>query len=239
MGQKIHPKSFRLGIIQDWASKWFAPRQIFREYLKQDIKIRQFVLTKLKEARIESVGIERSGKDNEIFINIHTAKPGMVIGRGGEGIEELKKEIEKKVLLNQVKVKVNIHEVRQSSLSAAVMSQGIASDLERRIPYRRSAKQALENIKKAGAKGVKLQIKGRLNGAEIARCEVFSWGSVPLHTLRANIDYSHTEANTTYGKIGIGAWIYKGEVLDDQDKKDDESKDDVLSQIKKITSREK
>lgn len=239
MGQKIHPKSFRIGIIEDWASKWFAPTRIFRSHLKKDIQIREFLLNKLREARVEKISIERSGKDNEISINIHTAKPGMVIGRGGEGIEELKKEVEQKVLANKIKVKVNIHEIRQASLSAGSMSQNIASDLERRLPYRRAAKQALENIKKAGAKGVKLRLKGRLNGAEIARCELLSWGSVPLHTLRANIDYAHAEANTTYGKIGIGVWIYKGEVLDDQDKKENKESEDVLNQIKKITSRKK
>ncbi|OIO48166.1 MAG: 30S ribosomal protein S3 [Parcubacteria group bacterium CG_4_9_14_0_2_um_filter_41_8] len=237
MGQKIHPKNHRLGIIEDWASKWFAPKELFRSYLKQDVQIRRFLLKKLREARVDNISIERSGKDNEIIINIYTAKPGMVIGRGGQGIEELSKEIEKSVLKNEIKAKVNIHEVRQASLSSANMSQGIGSDIERRIPYRRSAKQALENIKKAGAKGVKIQIKGRLNGAEIARCETMNWGSVPLHTLRANIDYAHTEADTTYGKIGIGVWIYKGEVLDSEDKKEKEGSEDVLKEIKKITSK--
>lgn len=236
MGQKIHPKSHRLGVIQDWTSKWFSSGKNFRSHLKQDVEIRKFLMDKLKEARVESIGIERSGKDGETTINIHTAKPGMVIGRGGEGIEELKKEVEANVLSNQVKVKVNIHEVRQSSLSAANMAQNIASDLERRIPYRRAAKQAMENIKKAGAKGVKIQVKGRLNGAEIARTEVLNWGSVPLHTIRANIDYSLAEADTTYGKIGIGVWIYKGEVLDESDKQETDSHDDVLKQIKKITA---
>jgi len=235
MGQKIHPKNFRLCVIEDWESKWFSPRQNFRDQLKQDVKIRQFLSKKLKEARVQSIGIERSGKDNEVSINIHTAKPGMVIGRGGEGIEELKKEVEQNVLSNSIKVKVNIHEVRQPSLSAAVMAQNIAEDLERRIPYRRAAKQALENIKKAGAKGVKIQVKGRLNGAEIARCEVLNWGSVPLHTLRANIDYSHALSHTTYGSIGVGVWIYKGEVLDEKDKEGSSESDDVLKQIKKLT----
>ena len=237
MGQKIHPKSFRLGVIEDWQSKWFAAGRNFREYLKQDIKIRKFLLKELKEARVESIGIERSGKDNEVTINVYTAKPGMVIGRGGEGIEELKKKVEKNVLNQELKVKLNIHEIRQPSLSSPVVSQNIASDIERRIPYRRAVKQALENVKKAGAKGVKIRVNGRLNGAEIARKETISFGSVPLHTLRANIDYSQTEANTTYGVIGVTVWIYKGEVLDIKDKEDSIGSEDVLKQIKKITSK--
>ncbi|MAG28714.1 30S ribosomal protein S3 [bacterium] len=237
MGQKIHPKNHRLGIIEDWQSKWFAPSNQYRNHLQQDIKIRQFLLKKLRDARVEMIGIERSGKDAELNINIHTAKPGMVIGRGGEGIELLKKEVEKNVVDQGVKVKVNIHEVRQSGLSAAVVAQNISSDLERRMPYRRAVKQALENVKKAGAKGVKVRVKGRLNGAEIARTETLSWGSIPLHTLRANIDYALAEAQTTYGVIGVMVWIYKGEVLDDQDKQEKSGSDDVLKQIKKITSK--
>jgi small subunit ribosomal protein S3 len=239
MGQKIHPKNFRLGVIEDWQSKWFAPGNSYRTYLQQDIKIRRFLLKKLAEARVEMIGIERGGKGDEVSINIHTAKPGMVIGRGGEGIEELKKEVEKSVVGNGTKVKINIHEIRQSNLSAGVVAQNITSDLTRRMPYRRAVKQALENVKKAGAKGVKVRVKGRLNGAEIARTETLSWGSIPLHTLRANIDYALSEAQTTYGVIGVMVWIYKGEVLDDQDKEEKSGSDDVLKQIKKITKDKK
>lgn len=237
MGQKIHPKSHRLGIIEDWNSKWFSNKQNFRNQLKDDVDIRRFLAKRLRDARVENVFIERTGKDNEIVVNVHTAKPGMVIGRGGEGIEEIKKEIEKKVLLGKTKIKLNIHEVRQAALSAPVVGQNIGYDIERRMPYRRTVKQALENVKKAGAKGVKIQVKGRLNGAEIARCEMFSWGSVPLHTFRANIDYAEVQANTTYGCIGIKVWIYKGEILDDHDKKESDGSEDVLKQIKKITSK--
>ena len=237
MGQKIHPKSFRLGIIEDWQSKWFASKKNYRDYLREDIKIRQFLAKKLFDARVDNIGIERSGKGDELIVNIYTAKPGMVIGRGGEGIELLKKEIEKSVVRGRIKVKVNIHEVRQSNLSAGVVAQNISSDLVRRMPYRRSVKQALENVKKADAKGVKVRVKGRLNGAEIARSETLSWGSVPLHTLRANIDYALSEAHTTYGVIGVVVWIYKGEVLDDQDKGEKSGEEDVLKQIKNITSK--
>jgi len=237
MGQKIHPKNHRLGVIEDWCSKWFANKRNFRKYLEDDVVIRKFLSKRLNEARVESVGIERSGKDNEIVLNIHTAKPGMVIGRGGEGIEQLKKEIETGVLFGRYKIKLNIHEVRQASLSSQVVGQNIKFDIEKRMPYRRAVKQTMENVKKAGAKGVKIQVKGRLNGAEIARCETLSWGSVPLHTIRANIDYAEVQANTTYGCIGIKVWIYKGEILDDQDKNESKDSEDVLKQIKKITSK--
>lgn len=238
MGQKIHPKNHRLGIIEDWQSKWFAPRNKFRANLKQDIQIRSFLRKKLKDARVEMVGLERSGKGDEVIVNIHTAKPGMVIGRGGEGAETLKKEVEAVVLQGIGKVKINIHEIRQSNLSAAVVAQNIAADLERRIPFRRASKQALENVKKAGALGVKVRVKGRLNGAEIARSETISWGSIPLHTLRANIDYSQETAHTTYGAIGVTVWIYKGEVLDPEDKSDARGgTDTILKQIKKITDK--
>jgi len=235
MGQKIHPKSHRLGIIEDWHSKWYSSKRAYRGNLKEDIMIRAFVLKKLAAARVEKVEIERSGKGDEIIVNIYSAKPGMVIGRGGTGIEELKREIELKVFKNQRKVKVNIHEVRQPSLSAPVVAQNVSAELERRMPFRRAAKQAIEQVQKAGAKGVKIRVKGRLNGAEIARVEMFSWGSIPLHTLRANIDYSQSVASTTYGVIGVSVWIYKGEVLDPQDKEDQSGSEDVLKAIKKIT----
>ncbi|MEK7189143.1 MAG: 30S ribosomal protein S3 [Patescibacteria group bacterium] len=235
MGQKIHPKNHRLGIIEDWQSKWFAPTNKFRIMLAQDIRIRQFLSKKLAAARVELIGIERSGKGQEVTVNIHTAKPGMVIGRGGEGAETLKKEVEREVFSGRSMVKINIHEVRQSGLSAAVVAQNIAADLERRMPYRRTCKQSLENVKKAGAKGVKIRVKGRLNGAEIARDETISWGSIPLHTLRANIGYSQATARTTYGAIGVSVWVYKGEVLDPEDKDATSSgTDTILKQIKRI-----
>ncbi|MBI2637124.1 MAG: 30S ribosomal protein S3 [Parcubacteria group bacterium] len=237
MGQKIHPKNHRLGIIEDWESAWFAPRNRYRVSLKQDVMIRQFLQKKLAAARVAAINIERSGKGDELAVNIHTAKPGMVIGRGGEGIEQLKRDVEQRVLLGGTKVKINIHEVRQSGLSAPVVAQNIASDLERRIPFRRAAKQALESVKKAGAKGVKIRVKGRLNGAEIARSETISWGSIPLHTLRADIDYALAEAHTTYGAIGVSVWVYKGEVLDPEDREVKTGTDVILKQIKKITDK--
>jgi small subunit ribosomal protein S3 len=238
MGQKIHPKNYRLGVIEDWDSKWFAQRNSFRGHLKQDVLIRAYLAKKLRDARVERVGIERSGNADELHVNIYTAKPGMVIGRGGEGIEELRESVEREVLHNSVKVKLNIHEVRNSSRASAVVAQNIAADLERRMPYRRASKQALENVKKADAKGVKIRVKGRLNGAEIARVETFNWGSVPLHTLRANIDYGHAEAHTTYGVIGVAVWIYKGEVLDKEDTEEKKGgTEDVLKQIKQLTKK--
>lgn len=239
MGQKIHPKNHRLGIIEDWSSKWFSPRNKFRVTLAQDIKIRRFLQIKLAQARVDLIGIERSGKGDEVVVNIHTAKPGMVIGRGGEGIELLKKEVDREVMRGEGKVKINIHEVRQGNLSAAVVAQGIAADLERRIAYRRACKLSLENVKKAGAKGVKIRVKGRLNGAEIARNETVSWGSIPLHTIRANIDYALAEAHTTYGQIGVSVWIYKGEVLDPEDKEAAKTggTENILKQIQNITDK--
>lgn len=237
MGQKIHPKNHRLGIIEDWQSKWFSPRTKYRTTLREDIRIRRFLQKKLAAARVAMIGIERSGKGSEVVVNIHTAKPGMVIGRKGEGIAELARDVEKVVFPDGPKVKINIHEVRQSGLSAPVVAQNIAADLERRIPFRRVAKQALESVKKAGAKGVKIRVKGRLNGAEIARSETISWGSIPLHTLRANIDYALAEAHTTYGQIGVMVWVYKGEVLDPEDKEAKTGTDTILKQIKKITDK--
>lgn len=212
MGQKIHPTNHRLGVIFGWKSKWFAGGA-YRQFLQEDVLIRAFIMKKLAEARVENIEIDRPGKANEVAVTIYTAKPGMVIGRGGAGIDDLKKEIESTVLRGRLKVKIAINEVRQGALSAGVMAQTVAADLVRRIPFRRSVKQAMDQIKKAGAKGVKIKVKGRLNGAEIARRETFNWGSIPLHTLRANIDYAHAEAHTTFGAIGVGVWIYKGDIF--------------------------
>jgi len=236
MGQKIHPRNHRLGVIYGWRSRWYARTDTYRTLLQEDTEIRHFIMKKLSDARIERIELERSGKGGDITINIHTAKPGMVIGRGGAGIEELKKEVERRVLKNQKKAQINIHEVRQSGLSAAVIAQNIASDLVRRIPYRRAIKQAIDNVEKAGANGVKIRVAGRLNGAEIARTEVLSKGSIPLHTLRADIDYDQAEALTTYGIIGVSVWIYKGDVFDQEEsEKKEKGGGDVLAQIKKIT----
>ncbi len=238
MGQKIHPRNYRLGVIQDWRSRWISRKDSFRNLLKEDVEIRSFIMKKLSDARIEKIEIERSGKVGDISVNVYTAKPGMVIGRGGSGIEDLRSEIEKKVLKNSKKTQINIHEVRQSALSAGVIAQNIASDLVRRIPFRRAMKQAIDQVEKAGAKGVKVRVSGRLNGAEIARSETLSSGSVPLHTLRANIDYEDATAFTTYGAIGVSVWIYKGDVFEEEvEEKNKQS--DVLLEIKKITEQKK
>ena len=213
MGQKIHPKNYRLGVLYGWKSKWFS-HDNYQRWLKDDVRIRVFIQKKLSEARVDNIDIERSGKANEVAVTIYTAKPGMVIGRGGSGIEDLRLEIEKKVLKNSGKVKIAIQEIRQSALAAGVVAQNVAVDLVRRIAFRRAVKQALEQVQKAGARGVKIRVAGRLNGAEIARKETFNWGSVPLHTLRANIDYAQAAAHTTYGAIGVMVWIYKGDVFE-------------------------
>jgi len=233
MGQKIHPTSHRLGVIYGWKSKWFS-KESYSKFLREDTQIRIFIRKKLVEARVDAIEIERSGKGTDINITIHTAKPGMVIGRGGAGIEDLKKELEAKVLKNQKRVKIAIQEIRQGWLSAAVVAQGIASDLVRRIPFRRAAKQAIDQVQKAGAKGVKIRVNGRLNGAEIARKETFNWGSIPLHTLRANIDYAQAPAHTTYGVIGVSTWIYKGDVFERVADSPREGGSDMISEIKKV-----
>jgi len=210
MGQKVNPKAFRLGYIYTWPSKWFS-RKDFAKFLEQDVKIRKFINVKLKEAGIDRIEISRDQKD--IIIDIIAAKPGLIIGRGGQGIEELKKELKEKVLKEKISVKINIKEVDNASLSAAVVLQLISADIEKRIPFRRIAKQAIDRVMKAGAQGVKIALAGRLNGVEIARTEIFSDGKIPLHTMRADIDYSRNHAQTTFGKIGIKVWIYKGEIF--------------------------
>ncbi|OGY92340.1 MAG: 30S ribosomal protein S3 [Candidatus Komeilibacteria bacterium RIFCSPLOWO2_02_FULL_48_11] len=233
MGQKIHPTSYRLGVIYGWKSKWFSSES-YSQFLREDTMLRSFIRKRLSEARVDDIEIERSGKGNDISIAIHTAKPGMVIGRGGAGIEDLKKEIEAKVLKNQKRVKIAIQEIRQGWLSSAVVAQGIASDLVRRIPFRRAAKQAIDQVQKAGAKGVKIRVTGRLNGAEIARKETFNWGSIPLHTLRANIDFAQAPAHTTYGVIGVSVWIYKGDVFERVTESAGAGGADMISEIKKV-----
>lgn len=218
MGHKVHPKVFRLKINKTWDSKWFANGKDYAQYLKQDQKIRKYIINKLKDAGIAKVEIERSA--NGLNINIHAAKPGIVIGRGGEGVEGLKKEIHNKFLKDNFarkkgikNINLNIVEMEKSALSAPVVMQQVIDDLEKRIPFRRAAKQALGRVERAGAKGVKIIVAGRLNGADIARTETFFSGKIPLHTLRADIDYSRAAARTIYGAVGVKVWIYKGEVF--------------------------
>lgn len=211
MGQKVHPKSFRLGVTTDWNSKWFSSRE-YPKLLRQDVMIRKYLKTKLPAAGVALVEIERSLQN--LIVTIHTSKPGVVIGRGGAGIELLKKDL-KQQLMGQGKynLKLNIQEVNKPELSAQIMVGNMAEQIEKRLPFRRVLKQTIEQVMNAGALGVKVMVAGRLNGSEIARTEMLSQGSLPLQTLRANIDYGRGEAHTTYGKIGIKVWIYKGKVF--------------------------
>lgn len=208
MGQKVHPHGMRVGVIKDWDAKWYANKKDFADNLIEDVELRKFVKKKLYRAGISRVQIERS--TNRVKVNISTAKPGMVIGKGGAGINVLKAELEK---LTKKTVLLNIQEVRVPDTDAQLVAENIADQLEKRISYRRAMKQSMQRAMKAGAKGIKTMCGGRLNGAEIARSERYREGTIPLQTLRADIDYGFAEADTTYGKIGVKVWIYKGEVL--------------------------
>ena len=210
MGQKVSPHGFRVGIIQDWDSKWYANKKNFADYLAEDNKVREYVKKKLYIAGVSKVLIERAA-ENTIRVTVLTAKPGMVIGRGGDGIDQLKAELEK---LTGKTVSVNIIEVKRAETDATLQAESIAQSLEKRVSYRRAMKQAIQRTMKAGCKGIKVVISGRVGGAEIARSEKYSEGNVPLHTLRANIDYGFAEADTQYGRIGVKVWINQGEVLD-------------------------
>ncbi|MDF1497804.1 MAG: 30S ribosomal protein S3 [Patescibacteria group bacterium] len=214
MGKKINPFLHRLGIIRDWKSKWFNINQ-YREYLRKDIEVREYLKEKLKKAAIEDIIIERSS--NSIVINIHSARPGIVIGRGGTGVEELKQDIAKKIN-EKTELKVNIIEIKNSELSANLVAQSIAEQIEKRLPFRRVLKQAIEKtMQNKKAKGIKVAIAGRLNGAEMARTEWLSEGKIPLQTMRADIDFAKYVARTTYGAIGIKVWINKGEIFEERE----------------------
>ncbi len=207
MGQKVNPKGLRVGIIRDWESRWFSEKN-YAEMLHEDIKLRKFIKRKLFAAGVPKVEIERAA--NRIKISIHTAKPGIVIGRGGSEVDNLRKTLEK---MTGKQVNVNIVEIKKPELDAQLVAEGVAAQLEKRISFRRAMKQAVGRTMRLGAEGIKIMCAGRLGGAEIARTEWYNEGKVPLHTLRADIDYGFAEANTTYGKIGVKVWIYKGEVL--------------------------
>lgn len=207
MGQKVHPHGLRLGIIKDWDAKWYADKN-FPETLLEDHKIRDYVKQKLFASGVPRIEIERAA--NRVKITIHTAKPGMVIGKGGAGVEQLKSDLEN---MTGKQVQVNIMEVRTPETDAQLVAENIASQLEKRISFRRAMKQSMSRALKAGAKGIKTMVSGRLGGAEIARTERYHEGTIPLQTLRADIDYGFAEAHTTYGRIGVKVWIYKGEVL--------------------------
>ncbi len=211
MGKKVNPRIFRMGQSERWRSRWFANRD-FASFLQEDVTIRRFLNLELREAGIDRVEIERSR--GEITINISAAKPGFIIGRAGSGIEELKKKLQHKFLGKNMKLNVNITEVSVPSLSPGVIVEAIRADIEKRIPFRRVMKQNIDKVMKAGAKGVKIMVGGRLNGAEISRSEKLVEGKIPLQTIRADIDYSRGVAHTVYGVIGIKVWIYKGEYFD-------------------------
>ena len=218
MGQKVHPKAFRLKVNKTWDSKWYADGD-FAAYLKQDVLVRKFIQKKLKAAHVSRIEIERSS--NGIVVNVYAAKPGLIIGRGGQGVETLKKEMHNEILKDAFSRKrglknitLNIFEVSSPSTDAAITVQSIAGDLEKRLPFRRVVKQAIGRAEKAGAKGIKIMVSGRLDGAEIARRETLFAGKIPLHTLRADIDYSRGAAQTIYGKIGIKVWVYKGDIFE-------------------------
>ena len=208
MGQKVNPHGLRVGIIKDWDTKWYANKRDFGNYLVEDDKVRKYIKKKLYIAGIARIEIERAA--SKIKLNIHAAKPGLIIGKGGAGIEQLRKEVEE---LTAKSVLVNITEIKNIDACAQLVAENIAQQLEKRISFRRAMKQAMSRAMKAGAKGIKTMCAGRLGGAEIARTEHYHEGTIPLQTLRADIDYGFAEANTTYGKIGVKTWIYKGEVL--------------------------
>lgn len=217
MGQKVHPIGLRVGIVTNWKSRWFSPKK-FRQYLKEDVKIREYLMRKFASSAVDAVEIERSG--SAIRLLIRTARPGLIIGRGGTGIEEIRKEVIGLLLKlrgpkEKIDLAIEIQEIRKPELHAMVMARQVVGELEKRIPFRRVMKQALDRIMQSKeVQGAKVALSGRLDGAEMSRTEWLRKGKIPLHTLRANIDYAQTEARTTYGVIGVKVWIYKGEVFE-------------------------
>ncbi|MGO3652633.1 30S ribosomal protein S3 [Vagococcus sp.] len=207
MGQKVNPIGMRVGVIRDWNAKWYAEKE-YADYLHEDLKIRKFIATRLADASVSTIEIERAA--NRVNISIHTAKPGMVIGKGGSEVEALRKELNK---ITGKRVHINIVEIKKPDLDAKLVGEGIARQLENRVAFRRAQKQAIQRTMRAGAQGIKTLVSGRLNGADMARSEGYSEGTVPLHTLRADIDYAWEEADTTYGKLGVKVWICRGEIL--------------------------
>lgn len=208
MGQKVNPHGLRVGIIKDWSSKWYSNKKDFSDLLVEDKNIREHVKNKFYTSGISMTEIERAA--NRVRVTVYTAKPGMVIGKGGSGVEDLKKELE---AMTGKTVSINIIEIKVPELNAQLVAENIASQLERRVSFRRAMKQSIQRTMRSGAKGIKTMVSGRLGGTEIARSERYSEGTIPLQTLRADIDYGFAEADTTYGKIGVKVWIYKGEIL--------------------------
>ncbi len=218
MGQKVHPTGIRLGIIKDWTSTWYADSKEYAGYLHTDIKVREFLRKKLANASVSRIQIERPANNARIII--HTARPGIVIGKKGEDIERLRLEISE---MMGIPAQVSVEEIRKPELDAYLVAESVAQQLERRIMFRRAMKRAVNNTMRLGAQGIKINVSGRLNGAEIARSEWYREGRVPLHTLRADIDYGFAESYTTYGVIGIKVWIFKGEIFSRQELEDEEA----------------
>lgn len=208
MGQKVNPHGLRVGVIKDWDSRWYADKKNFADNLVEDHAIRKFVKKELYTSGISKIEIERAAK--RVKLNIFTAKPGMVIGKGGTGVEALRKNLEK---MTSKRIVVNVEEVKNPDRDAQLVAENIASQLERRVSFRRAMKQSIQKSMRSGVKGIKTMVSGRLGGADMARSEGYSEGNIPLQTIRADIDYGFAEADTTYGKIGVKVWIYKGEVL--------------------------
>lgn len=222
MGQKVHPTGFRLGIATDWTSKWYANTSDFADFLDEDLKIREFLRKKLSQAGVSRIQISRPAK--AVSVTIHSARPGIIIGKKGEDIEKLRVEVAALVSVHINNVKINIEEIRKPELDAQLVAENVASQLERRVMFRRAMRRSVTNAMRIGAEGIKINVSGRLNGAEIARNEWYREGRVPLHTLRADVDYGFAEALTTYGILGVKVWIYKGEVFDLEAKHSSKSK---------------
>ncbi|MDP6674742.1 MAG: 30S ribosomal protein S3 [Gammaproteobacteria bacterium] len=212
MGQKVHPIGIRLGISKDWTSTWYADSKTFPQYIATDHKIRTFLKKKLKDASVSRIAIERPAR--KVTITIHTARPGIVIGKKGEDIERLRRTVAKMLNMSLADIRINIAEIRKPELDAQLVAEGLAQQLERRVMFRRAMKRSVTNTMRLGAQGIKVKVGGRLNGAEIARSEWYHEGRVPLHTFRADIDYGFAEAATTYGIIGVKVWIFRGEVFE-------------------------
>ena len=218
MGQKVNPVGLRVGIIRDWESKWYAGKD-YADLLHEDLRVREYITKRLRDASLSKVEIERAA--NRLNVTVHTAKPGMVIGKGGTEVEALRKALNE---LTGKRVHINILEIKKADIDAKLVAENIARQLENRVSFRRAQKQVIQRAMRAGAKGIKTMVSGRLGGADIARSEQYSEGTVPLHTLRADIDYATAEADTTYGKLGVKVWIYRGEVLPTRKKSEEGGK---------------
>lgn len=218
MGQKVNPVGLRIGIIKDWESRWYAGKD-YADLLHEDLRVREYVAKRLKDASVSKVEIERAA--NRLNVTVHTAKPGMVIGKGGTEVEALRKALNS---LTGKRVHINILEIKKADIDAKLVAENIARQLENRVSFRRAQKQVIQRAMRAGAKGIKTMVSGRLGGADIARSESYSEGTVPLHTLRADIDYATAEADTTFGKLGVKVWIYRGEVLPTKKKSEEGGK---------------